>query len=135
MPNVEFFRDCMEFIDEYAPRLYGGIEKHIQTKLIDRLNQRLENLESGQDQKLSTLENGLNQRVTNFENQQNQRLSTLEGKQNQKPQRQYSAVCRIQNHLSYKLGSALIKASKNWYKGGFIKLIFEINKIKKEHKK
>lgn len=81
----------MEFVDEYAPRLYGGIEKHIQTKLIDRLNQRLENLESGQDQ----------------------RLSTLEGKQNQKPQRQYSAVCRIQNHLSYKLGKAMIENSKS----------------------
>ena len=37
----------------------------------------------------------------------------------------------IKNHLSYKLGNALIKAHKNWYKGGYIKFIFEAIKIKK----
>ncbi|MDD5786612.1 acyltransferase, partial [Campylobacter lanienae] len=31
----------------------------------------------------------------------------------------------IKNHLSYKLGNALIKAHKQWYKGGYIKFIFE----------
>ncbi|WP_096026016.1 hypothetical protein [Campylobacter lanienae] len=41
----------------------------------------------------------------------------------------------IKNHLSYKLGNALIKAHKQWYKGGYIKFIFEAIKIKKEHNK
>ena len=40
----------------------------------------------------------------------------------------------IKNHLSYKLGNALIKAHKQWYKGGYIKFIFEAIKINKEHK-
>ncbi|WP_236842825.1 hypothetical protein [Campylobacter lanienae] len=41
----------------------------------------------------------------------------------------------IKNHLSYKLGNALIKAHKQWYKGGYIKFIFEAIKIKNEHNK
>ncbi|WP_297987119.1 CatB-related O-acetyltransferase [uncultured Campylobacter sp.] len=41
----------------------------------------------------------------------------------------------MKNHLSYKLGAALIKANKNWYKGGYVKFIFEVMRIKKEHRK
>ncbi|WP_096026391.1 hypothetical protein [Campylobacter lanienae] len=41
----------------------------------------------------------------------------------------------IKNHLSYKLGNALIKAHKQWYKGGYIKFIFEAIKIQNEHNK
>lgn len=41
---------------------------------------------------------------------------------------------KFKNHLSYKLGEALIRAHKNWYKGGYFKLIFDIIKIKKEFK-
>ena len=41
---------------------------------------------------------------------------------------------KIKNHLSYKLGEALIRANKNWYKGGYIKFIFEVIRINKEHK-
>lgn len=41
----------------------------------------------------------------------------------------------IKNHLSYKLGNALIQAHKQWYKGGYIKFIFEAIKIKNEHNK
>ncbi|EAI0975690.1 sulfotransferase family protein [Campylobacter coli] len=37
--------------------------------------------------------------------------------------------------LTYKLGEALIKASNNWYGGGYIKLLLEIRKLKKEFKK
>jgi len=37
-------------------------------------------------------------------------------------------------HLSYKLGNALIKAHKTWYKGGYIKFLFESYKIVKEFK-
>ena len=46
----------------------------------------------------------------------------------------YQKALKIKNHLSYKLGEALIRANKNWYKGGYIKFIFEVIKIKKEHK-
>ena len=42
---------------------------------------------------------------------------------------------KLKNHLSYKLGQALIKANKTWYKGGYIKFIFEAIRIKKEHNK
>ncbi|ECY9849227.1 hypothetical protein F7951_09160, partial [Campylobacter coli] len=42
-----------------------------------------------------------------------------------------TAKQRIQNQLSYKLGQALIKANKTWYKGGYVKVIFEIRKLKK----
>ncbi|WP_281526691.1 hypothetical protein [Campylobacter avium] len=38
-------------------------------------------------------------------------------------------------HLSYQLGQALIKAHKSWYKGGYIKFIFEAIKIGKEFKR
>ena len=34
--------------------------------------------------------------------------------------------------LTYKLGQALIKASNNWYGGGYIKLWFELYKIKRK---
>ncbi|WP_086289947.1 hypothetical protein [Campylobacter devanensis] len=46
-----------------------------------------------------------------------------------------AAKSNAKNYLSYKLGQALIKASRNWYKGGYIKFIFEAIKITKEHKK
>ena len=46
----------------------------------------------------------------------------------------YQKALNTKNHLSYKLGQALIKANKNWYKGGYVKFIFEAMKIKKEHK-
>ncbi|HFN3419336.1 TPA: hypothetical protein ACHDQD_001553, partial [Campylobacter jejuni] len=38
------------------------------------------------------------------------------------------------NILKYKLGQALIKAHKNWYKGGYIKFWFDLHKLKKEYK-
>lgn len=41
----------------------------------------------------------------------------------------YKQSLAYKNHLSYKLGSALIKAHKAWYKGGYICLYFEISKI------
>lgn len=42
---------------------------------------------------------------------------------------------RLKNHLSYNLGKALIEANKNWYKGGYVKFIFEVIKIKKDYSK
>ncbi|HEC1750218.1 TPA: sulfotransferase family 2 domain-containing protein [Campylobacter lari] len=44
----------------------------------------------------------------------------------------YKEALKFKNHLSYKLGQALIKANKTWYKGGYIKLWFEIRKLKKK---
>ncbi|EAJ7834944.1 alpha-2,3-sialyltransferase, partial [Campylobacter jejuni] len=37
----------------------------------------------------------------------------------------YEEALKIKNYFSYKLGEAFIKASKNWYKGGYIKFIFK----------
>ncbi|MFG5141071.1 alpha-2,3-sialyltransferase, partial [Campylobacter lari] len=42
----------------------------------------------------------------------------------------YKESIELKNHLSYKLGRALIKASKTWHKGGFIYFLAKINKIK-----
>ncbi|KQI13744.1 alpha-2,3-sialyltransferase, partial [Campylobacter coli CVM 41970] len=33
----------------------------------------------------------------------------------------YKEALKLKNHLSYKLGQALIKANKTWYKGGYVK--------------
>lgn len=44
----------------------------------------------------------------------------------------YKEALKFKEHLSYKLGEALIKANRNWYKGGYLKLFFEIRKLKKE---
>lgn len=47
----------------------------------------------------------------------------------------YKDALGLKNHLSYKLGIALIKANKNWYKGRYIKFIFEIIKIRMDYNK
>ncbi|EOI8654642.1 SGNH/GDSL hydrolase family protein [Campylobacter jejuni] len=47
----------------------------------------------------------------------------------------YQEALKFKEHLSYKLGKALIRASNNWYGGGYIKLWFEIRKLRKEFKK
>ncbi|WP_096013304.1 acyltransferase [Campylobacter lanienae] len=47
----------------------------------------------------------------------------------------YEDALRLKNHLSYNLGKALIGANKNWYKGGYVKFIFEVIKIKKDYSK
>lgn len=41
-------------------------------------------------------------------------------------------LVKMKEHLSYKLGVALIKAHKAWYKGGYIRLFREIEIIKKD---
>lgn len=46
----------------------------------------------------------------------------------------YSEALKIKNYFFYKLGSALIKAHKNWYKGGYVKFWFDVYKLKKELK-
>ncbi|WP_257904484.1 hypothetical protein UPTC5105_00308 [Campylobacter lari] len=46
----------------------------------------------------------------------------------------YKEALKEKECLTYKLGEALVKADKTWYKGGYIKLIYEIKKIKLENK-
>ena len=46
----------------------------------------------------------------------------------------HQKALKFKNHLSYKLGEALIRANKTWYKGGYVKFIFELIRINKEHK-
>ncbi|MCV3430664.1 glycosyltransferase [Campylobacter lari] len=42
----------------------------------------------------------------------------------------YNEALKCKNHLSYKLGQTLIQANKTWYKGGYVKMLFEIRKLK-----
>ncbi|EJX6059455.1 alpha-2,3-sialyltransferase, partial [Campylobacter coli] len=46
----------------------------------------------------------------------------------------YKEALKFKNHLSYKLGQALIKANKTWYKGGYVKMWFEIGELKRKLK-
>ncbi|MGI7748657.1 hypothetical protein ACNGLC_02335 [Campylobacter coli] len=47
----------------------------------------------------------------------------------------YKKALKEKECLTHKLGEALIKANNNWYKGGYIKLWFEIRKLKREFRK
>ncbi|WP_229238093.1 hypothetical protein [Campylobacter volucris] len=44
----------------------------------------------------------------------------------------YKEALKEKECLTYKLGQALIQADKEWYKGGYIKLWFEVRKLKRE---
>lgn len=44
---------------------------------------------------------------------------------------EYQEALKLKNHLSCKLGEALIKANETWYKGGYVKFLFEIWKLRK----
>ena len=110
IPNIVFFKDSMEFIDEYIGRLYPNITKHIDNVLTPQIINRVK-------EQLSQTKI----------NPQKEPTSTID------LEKQITA--KIKNHLSYKLGEALIRANKNWYKGGYIKFIFEVMRINKEHKK
>ncbi|HBK1812399.1 TPA: alpha-2,3-sialyltransferase, partial [Campylobacter jejuni] len=43
----------------------------------------------------------------------------------------YNEALKEKECFTYKLGEEFIKASKNWYTGGFIKLWFKIRELKK----
>ena len=47
----------------------------------------------------------------------------------------YQESLKEKECLTYKLGEAFIKADKTWYKGGYVKLLFEIGKLKRKFKK
>ncbi|MCH3696577.1 sugar transferase, partial [Campylobacter lari] len=44
----------------------------------------------------------------------------------------YQEALKEKECFTYKLGEALIRANNNWYGGGYIKLLFEIRKLKRE---
>ncbi|ECP6034710.1 sugar transferase, partial [Campylobacter coli] len=44
----------------------------------------------------------------------------------------YQEALKEKECFTYKLGEALIRANNNWYGGGYIKLWFEIGKLKRE---
>lgn len=47
----------------------------------------------------------------------------------------YQESLKEKECLTYKLGEAFIKADKTWYKGGYVKLLFEVRRLKKEFRK
>ena len=47
----------------------------------------------------------------------------------------YKEALKEKECFTYKLGSAFIKASKSWYKGGMIKFYFEAKRLEREFKK
>lgn len=47
----------------------------------------------------------------------------------------YKEALKEKECFTYKLGQELIKANKNWYGGGYIKLLLEIRKLKREYNK
>ncbi|EAK0493954.1 sugar transferase [Campylobacter lari] len=47
----------------------------------------------------------------------------------------YEEALKEKECLTYKLGEALIKANKTWYKGGYVKMWFEIRELKRKIKK
>ena len=46
----------------------------------------------------------------------------------------YQESLKEKECLTYKLGEAFIKANKTWYKGGYVKLWFEVRRLKGERK-
>ncbi|WP_236847970.1 coiled-coil domain-containing protein [Campylobacter devanensis] len=172
IPNIVFFKDSMEFIDEYIGHLYPNITKHIDRvlspQIINRLKEQLatppQPAQSAQpttppkpaqsvtpqptsQEQINSLKEEINKKdkaIKEFSDKLSSQEASLKSTNeslrkkdveiknleitNQKAQ-------NIKNHLSYKLGNALIKAHKQWYKGGYIKFIFEAIKIKKEHNK
>ena len=46
----------------------------------------------------------------------------------------YKEALKEKECLTYKLGEAFIKASKTWYKGGYVKLWFEVGRLKERFK-
>ena len=44
----------------------------------------------------------------------------------------YFEALRLQNQITFKLGKALIKANKTWYKGGYLKFYFEILRLNEQ---
>ena len=127
IPNIVFFKDSMEFIDEYIGHLYPNIVKYIDSVLTPQIIKKTE------AQILSQLNKNTPQIQPSMQLSLEAENKILKDKIKEL-ETSYQKAIKVKNHLSYKLGQALIKANKNWYKGGYIKFIFEAMKIKKEHK-
>lgn len=127
IPNIVFFKDSMEFIDEYIGYLYPNIVKYIDSVLTPQIIKKTE------AQILSQLNKNTPQIQPSMQLSLEAENKILKDKIKEL-ETNYQKAIKVKNHLSYKLGQALIKANKNWYKGGYIKFIFEAMKIKKEHK-
>lgn len=127
IPNIVFFKDSMEFIDDYIGHLYPNIVKHIDSVLTPQIIKKIET------QILSQLNKNTPQIQPSMQLSLEAENKILKDKIKEL-ETNYQKAIKVKNHLSYKLGQALIKANKNWYKGGYIKFIFEAMKIKKEHK-
>lgn len=160
IPNIVFFKDSMEFIDEYIEHLYPNITKHIDRvlspQIINRLKEQLATPPQPPkstapqpipQEQINSLKEEINKKdkaIKEFSDKLSSQEASLKSTNeslckkdmeiknleitNQKAQ-------NIKNHLSYKLGNALVKAHKQWYKGGYVKFIFEAIKIKNEHNK
>ena len=160
IPNIVFFKDSMEFIDEYIGHLYPNITKHIDRvlspQIINRLKEQLATPPQPPkstapqpipQEQINSLKEEINKKdkaIKEFSDKLSSQEASLKSTNeslrkkdmeiknleitNQKAQ-------NIKNHLSYKLGNALVKAHKQWYKGGYVKFIFEAIKIKNEHNK
>ncbi|WP_297984859.1 hypothetical protein [uncultured Campylobacter sp.] len=127
IPNIVFFKDSMEFIDEYIGHLYPNIVKHIDSVLTPQIIKKTEAQILSQLSKNTPPAQPSIQLSLEAENKiLKDKIKELETN--------YQKALKVKNHLSYKLGEALIKANKNWYKGGYVKFIFEAMRIKKEHK-
>ena len=46
----------------------------------------------------------------------------------------YKETLKEKECFTYKLGEALMKADKTWYKGGYVKLWFEAKRLKREYR-
>ena len=128
IPNIVFFKDSMEFIDEYIGHLYPNIVKHIDSVLTPQIIKKTE------AQILSQLNKNTPQAQPSIQLSLEAENQILKDKIKEL-ETNYQKALNTKNHLSYKLGEALIKANKNWYKGGYVKFIFEAMRIKKEHNK
>lgn len=140
-------------------KMYHPVKPNIVKKLLDDLhNQHMQiNALLEQERNLSTQLNALREKAHYLENdlnslKQKRKLLKIENEEQKLITKKFKNKIleqKIQNknevitikdqsykkHLSYQLGQALIKAHKSWYKGGYIKFIFEAIKISKEFKR
>ncbi|HFU2807139.1 TPA: hypothetical protein ACH5NL_000468 [Campylobacter coli] len=108
--------------------LYGELEKQINTLVLHNnttLNQALENINTN-NALSSTLQHSLQTKDQTIQNLEN-KIKDIEFKLYFK-----TAKARIQNHLAYKLGSALIENSKSIF--GYIRMPYVLSYIRDKHR-
>lgn len=108
--------------------LYGELEKQINTLVLHNnttLNQALENINTN-NALSSTLQHPLQTKDQTIQNLEN-KIKDIEFKLYFK-----TAKARIQNHLAYKLGNALIENSKSIF--GYIRMPYVLSYIRDKHR-